>query len=331
MFATGVALTPSFRLQVQPVALTSRVSVVYGIPGLPAPVTVTANGGALFSFHYRDVRSQLVVPPGTYNFGVLLNGAPVLGRMDTVQRGDDVTVAAHLDAAGAPVLSAFANDLSPLPPLSSRVTVRHLAQAPAVDVLAQPLNSALATIPNLSNGASLTTPFGIGATTLRLAAAGTSNVVFGPVGFRPQINVSHQFLAVGSLANGSFTVLWLQRDLTPAVPAEITTAVGGWNCGPSISASPASFGYGEPFRARATGAGPTAMAIVQFGDSRTSFQGAPLPISLASFGAAGCFLNVSFITNTRRSRTPAARSTSTSPCRARCSATCCPATSRSAR
>jgi hypothetical protein len=298
VFATGVALTPSFRLQVQPVALTSRVSVVHGIPGLPAPVTVTANGGALFSFDYRDVRSQLVVPPGTYNFGVLLNGSPVLARTDTVQRGDDVTIVAHLGATGTPTLSAFANDLSPLPALNSRVTVRHLAQAPAVDVLVQPVNGAQTTIPNLTNSASVTTAYGIANTALRIAPAGTSNVAFGPVGFRPQINVSYQFLAVGNLANGSFTVLSLQRDLTPAVPAEITTAVGGWNCGPAISATPASFGYGESFRVRATGAAPNAMAIVQFGDSRTSFQGAPLPVALASFGAPGCFLNVNFITNT---------------------------------
>lgn len=297
VFATGVAGAPSFRLQVQGVPLTARVSVVHGIPGLPAPVTVRANGSPLFTFDYRDIQNQLVVPAGTYAFDVLLNGNPVLNRTDTVQRGDDVTIVAHLDNAGSPVLSAFANDLGTLPATSSRITVRHLAQAPAVDVLATHFGGITTTIPNLSNGSVASTAFGIGNTTLRINAAGTATTVFGPVAFTPATNVSYQFVAVGSLTGGTFDVLSLQRDLTPAVPAEITTTVGGWNCGPSISASPAQFAYGQSFLVRATGAPGNAMAIVQFGDSNTSFQGVPLPVSLAAVGAPGCFLNINFVAN----------------------------------
>lgn len=297
VFATGVAGATSFRLQVLGVPLTARVSVVHGIPGLPAPVTVTANGASLFAFDYRDVRGPLVVPAGTYAFAVLLNGTPVLNRTDTVQRGDDVTIVAHLNGTGAPTLSAFANDTSALPPLSARLTVRHLAQAPAVDVSATDLAGNVTTIPNLSNGNEVTTAIPIDAATLRITAAGTSTTVFGPTGFRPAINVGYQFVAVGSLAGGTFDLLSLQRDLSPSVPAEITTMVGGWNCGPSISAVPAHFAYGQPFVVRASGAAPNAMAVVQFGDSITSFNGHPLPISLAPIGGAGCFLSVNFLAN----------------------------------
>lgn len=295
VFATGVALTPSFRLQVANVALCSRVSVVHGIPGLPAPVTVTANGGPLFTFDYRDVRSQLVVPPGTYNFGVLLNGSPVLSRTDTVARGDDVTIVAHLSGTGAPTLSAFANDLGTLPAASSRLTVRHLAQAPAVDVVATHGLGVTTTVPNLTNGTSVTTSFGVGDTAVDLRAAGTSTVVFGPLRFRPAINVSYQFIAVGSLSGGTFDVLSLQRDLSAAVPAEITTTTGGWNCGPTISAVPAQFAYGQSFRVRASNADANAMAIVQFGTSNTTFNGVPLPISLTGAGAPGCFLSIDYV------------------------------------
>lgn len=295
VFATGVALTPSFRLQVAGVPLCSRVNVVHGIPGLPAPVTVTANGNSLFTFDYRDIRNQLVVPPGTYAFAVLLNGSPVLNRTDTVQRGDDVTIVAHLNNAGAPTLSAFANDLSPLPAIASRLTIRHLAQAPAVDVVAIHSGGAVTTVPNLTNGTSVTTTYGIGNTAVDLRPAGTSTVVFGPLGFRAAINVSYQFIAVGSLSGGTFDVLTLQRDLTPAVPAEISTTTGGWNCGPSISAVPANFAYGQSFLVRATNADPNAMAIVQFGTSNTNFNGVPLPVSLANAGAPGCFLNINFV------------------------------------
>jgi hypothetical protein len=293
IFATGVALAPSFRLQQQIVPLTARVSVVHGIPGLPAPVTVRANTQPLFTFDYRDIRGPLVVAPGTYAFDVLLNGSPVLNRTDTVARGDDVTIVAHLNLQSSPVLSAFANDISALAPSTARVTVRHLAAAPAVDVGLT--GGVTATIPNLTNGVSATTTLPPTNLQVRLLAAGTSTTVFGPVGFRPASNVAYQFVAIGSLTGGTFDVLTLQRDLAPQVPGEIVTTVGGWNCGPSISSVPSTFGYGDPFVVTVNGAAPNAMSIVNFGDSRTSIGGVPLPLSLTQFGAPGCFLNTNVI------------------------------------
>ncbi len=295
IFATGVALAPSFRLQQQRVPLTAAVSVVHGIPGLPAPVTVLANGSPLFSFAYRDVRGPLVVNPGSYNFDVQLNGSSVLNRTDAVQRGDNVTVVAHLDNNSAPVLSTFVNDTTPLAGANARVIVRHLAAAPAVDIRLDTVVGTLATIPGVTNGQQAVASLPASNLTLRILAAGTSNAVFGPVGFRPSINLLYQFLAVGSLAGGSFDVLVLQRDLSAAVPGEITTTVGGWNCGPSIAAVPATFGYGEPFAVRVTGASANAMAIVNFGDSNTAINGVPLPLSLVQFGAPGCFLNTNVL------------------------------------
>lgn len=299
VFATGVAGQPSFRLQVQRVPLAARVNVVHGIPGLPAPVTVRANGAPLFTFDFRDVRNGLVVNPGTYAFDVVLNGSPVLARTDTVQRGDDVTIVAHLDLAAAPVLSAFANDVSPLTGPNARLTVRHLAAAPAVDaVIGTAAGAPLATVPNLTNGQQAVASLPVADLRVRLQAAGTPTVVFGPVGFRPQANVAYQFVAVGSLTGGSFDVLSLQRDLSPAVPAEIATTVGGWNCGPSIAAVPATFAYGDPFVVRVNGAMANGMAIVNFGTSNTWAGGFALPLSLAGVGAPGCFLNTDLVAST---------------------------------
>jgi hypothetical protein len=295
VFATGVALQPSFTLQQQLVPLTAAVSVVHGIPGLPAPVSVRANGGTLFTFDYKDIRGPLLVPPGTYAFDVVLNGNPVLTRTDTVARGDDVTIVAHLDGQSTPQLSAFANDTTPLAPSQSRVTVRHLAVAPAVDVGVTGLNGFAATLPNLTNGTSTTAPLSTNNLQVRLFAAGTSNLAFGPLGFFTAPNVRYEFFAVGSLANGTFDVLALQRDLSPAVPAEITTLVGGWNCGPTISAEPAAFDYGEPFVVKVTGADANALAIVNFGDSNTNIGGVPLPVALQPFGAPSCFLNTNIV------------------------------------
>ncbi|MEZ6038223.1 MAG: DUF4397 domain-containing protein [Planctomycetota bacterium] len=295
VFATGVALQSSFELQQQIVPLAARVVVVHGIPGLAAPVTVQANGATLFSFDYRDVAGPLFVAPGSYTFDVLLNGAPVLTRSDTVARGDDVTIVAHLDGQAQPALSAFANDNSSLSGSQARVTVRHLADAPTVDVGVTGLNGFAATIPGLANGAEAVAALPTNNFQVRLFPAGSSTAVFGPVGFFAAAGVRYEFVAVGSLTGGTFDVLALQRDLQAAVPGEIVTTVGGWNCGPSIGAEPSAFDYGEPFAVTVTGADSNAMAIVNFGDSNSSFNGVPLPVALAPFGAPGCFLNTNLV------------------------------------
>jgi len=295
VFATGEVSTSNFTLQTQRVPLTALVTVAHGIPGLGAPVTVRANGNPLFSFDYREVIGPLAVLPGTYNFDVLLNGNPVLSRTDTVARGDDVTIAAHLDDATppAPVLSAFANDTTPVPTSNARVIVRHLAAAPTVDVVVDNVNLPLATITGLSNGDEVTTALPTGNLFVRLEAGGQT--VFGPINFRPADHLQYQFLAIGDFNGGSFTVQLVQRDLAPAVPGEITTTVGGWSCGPAISAVPANFDYGKEWTLRTTGSMPNMPALVNFGDSVSALFGVPLPVALDGFGAPGCFLNTNVI------------------------------------
>lgn len=305
VFATGVALQPSFRLLTQRVPLATQVNVVHGIPGLPAPVSVTANGATLFSFDFGDVRGPLVVGPGTYNFGVVLNGVQVLTRTDTVARGDDVTIVAHLDATGGNVLSAFANDTTVPAGGNARVTVRHLAQAPAVDVVVENVNLPLATIPNLTNGQSATALLPLGNLRVSLRAAGTTTTVFGPVGFRPMAGLAYQFIAVGSLTGGTFGVEVLQRDLNAAVPGRITSSVLGWNCGPTIASVPSTFDYGELVAVQASGAAANAMAIINFGNSNTTLSGVPLPLALAPLGAPGCFLNTNVLATTGAVASPA--------------------------
>ena len=72
----------------------------------------------------------------------------VINQTLDVPSGANVSVAADL-VGGAPVLTPFANDVSAVPEGSARVTVRHAADAPAVNVL---VNGEIA-IPNLAAGA----------------------------------------------------------------------------------------------------------------------------------------------------------------------------------
>lgn len=291
IFAVGDASAPNFTLLQQSLPLAPRVTVVHGIPALGAPVTVAANTAPLFTFDFRETRGPLVIDSGNYTFDVILNGNVALTGNYTLGRFDDVTVVAHLDTMGAPQLTPFFNDTSENAPGEARVTVRHLADAPAVDLIVSDQGVAIATVPGLTNGNEITAALPLGNLEVQLNAAGTSTVVFGPVNFRPQQNVLYEFNAVGDFNAATFGVEVLQRDLTPAVPNSITTQVGGWSCGPAIGASPTSFDYGEPWQLVVDNAPASAMAIVNFGNSITTLNGIALPLDLQPLGAPGCFLN----------------------------------------
>lgn len=118
-------------------AETFSIDVVHLVPlEVAAVVDVFADGAAVAPLADLEFGQNRAVelPAGTYFIEIKADDT------DTVLISGDVTVAgdasavAHLDAAGAPVLSAFADDLSPTAQGQARVTIRHTAQAPAVDI-----------------------------------------------------------------------------------------------------------------------------------------------------------------------------------------------------
>ncbi len=292
--AVGDAAGSSFRLIVQRIALAARVTVVHGIPGLPAPVDVFAGSQQLFSFDFGDIQGPLVLNPGTYGLSVRLQGQTVLSANATVAAGDDVSVVAHLDAQGANTLSIFANDVSPTAG-SSRVTVRHTAAAPAVDVGIDAAGSRLATIMNVVNGQSrsLVAPAGLYEATI--LATGTSNVAFGPAFLNTVVDTSYVLYAVGDLNGGTFRLLLQTIDLGAGVPGDLTASVAGASCGPQIGVSSGTFDYGDHFLVTARGGPANAAAMIMVGDSITTAGSLALPFDLTPLGAPGCFLNTNLV------------------------------------
>jgi hypothetical protein len=120
----------------------ATVSVLHAVPGLT--VDVYANGEELIpDFKPGTLTDPLSLPAGSYDLQVFAdgdspgNGQPAIEASGVeVPAGANATVVAHLGAGGDPTLSVFANDTTATAPGEARLTVRHTAAAPAVDVRA---------------------------------------------------------------------------------------------------------------------------------------------------------------------------------------------------
>lgn len=123
---------------------TASVSVLHGIPGLT--VDVCASGKVLIpGFKPGTLTDPLKVPGGTYDIGLQAAvpgiapgtecaGPIVLNASVSLTAGKDYTVTANLDSAGKPALNLFTNNRAATGNDKGRLTVRHVAAAPAVEL-----------------------------------------------------------------------------------------------------------------------------------------------------------------------------------------------------
>jgi hypothetical protein len=127
---------------------TSSVYVVHGIPGVNVDVYV--NGDlTLPNFAPDTITDAIELPPADYEVKIFAATSPppasaadrvdaaVITKTATVPAaGLNISLVAHLSASGTPELTPFVNDLSASDDAgNARVTVRHTAAAPAVDIL----------------------------------------------------------------------------------------------------------------------------------------------------------------------------------------------------
>jgi LPXTG-motif cell wall-anchored protein len=131
----------------------------------------------------------------------------------------NVTVVAHLDATGKPALSPFVNDISATKAGNGRLTVRHAAAAPAVDIV---LGTARPFV-NLVNGKE---------GKAELAAGKINGAKVAPTGADPIADVPAVELkagsnlivyAVGSLADNTFTFYTQELTGLGGAPASVPT------------------------------------------------------------------------------------------------------------
>lgn len=177
-------------------AETATVSVLHAVPD--TPVDVYANGERLIDdFQPGTLTDPLQLPAGSYDLAIFPadaadgSGTPLLSANGvSVPAGANATVVAHLKEDGSPVLTPFVNDVSAVPAGQARVTVRHTAAAPAVDVRA----GGTVVAPGLTNPNEATLTVPAGTVNADVVLAGTSTVAIGPADL--------------SLAEGATTIVY---------------------------------------------------------------------------------------------------------------------------
>jgi hypothetical protein len=223
----------------------AAVYVGHGIPGdalglsqtLPVDVSLSGLGCLeLDGLTFGEFAGPLDVAPGTYTATVFLadgastcTGTPVITATATFSSSLNYTVFAHLDADGDPTATVFENDLSPIVPGSARLTVRHTAAAPAVDIAlnrgwgrGRPISASapITGLVNTEEAGPLDIRPGAYQASLFASEEYTDTAVADPFDFVLEPFKSHIAYAVGGLESETFTVIaqvieGLEKDVPP--------------------------------------------------------------------------------------------------------------------
>lgn len=207
----------------------ATVSVLHGVPGLTVDVYV--DGEELIpDFAPGTLTEPMMLPAGSYDIEIYADGdtpgsaEPALSAEGLeVPGGADLTLAAHLDESGAPTLSAFANDVSPTAAGEARLTVRHAAAAPAVDVRA----GGSPVIEGLANPEEQVLDLPAGTVSADVVLQGTEDVVLGPADLDLAEGTNTIVYAWGSAEEGTLDLAVQTIDGLHSAPEGVPSGQGG--------------------------------------------------------------------------------------------------------
>lgn len=221
--ALVVVALAMFGLATPAQAQDARISLLHGIPGVDVDVEV--GGSNVFEgFSFGDTQDL-----SSFAGATLADVKVKVAGTDTVaiDAGDltlpasgNYSVIAHLDADGTPTIGVFGNNVAATAAGEGRLTVRHAAAAPNVDVLA---NGAVA-FADVPNGAGADVDLGAGSISASVVPAGASEpVVIGPADLPIAAGSNLIVYAVGSLDDGSLTVITESITGLASAPTAVNT------------------------------------------------------------------------------------------------------------
>lgn len=213
-------------------ATQAKVSVLHGVPG--ATVDVYVNGDTLLeNFEPGTLTDPVSLDPGSYDLKVVEAGAgadgdAVVEANDVeVPAGANITVVAHLDADGSPKLTPFVNDVAKVDAGKARLTVRHTAAAPAVDVRAGG-DPVLTDLTNPNEDSALVDA---GTVEADVVLAGTDTVAIGPASLNLAEGTSTIVYAWGSAEDENLKLAVQTISGLHSAPGGVPGGTGGQAAG----------------------------------------------------------------------------------------------------
>jgi len=197
-------------------ALAAEAYLVHGINGADLgldtalPVDVTLDGACVATgATYKSTVGPSHLDAGLYTVEIrLADETPCAGPIAAtallpVNFGENFTFVAHLTDAGSITTTKFVNDIREPAMGSARLIVRHTADAPVVDVLAD--GSPLFT--DLANGEQVSATPPAATYSVAVAPTGTSDPVIGPADISLGDGTVTAVHAVGSASGGTLDLI----------------------------------------------------------------------------------------------------------------------------
>ncbi|WP_435120940.1 DUF4397 domain-containing protein [Micromonospora tulbaghiae] len=208
-------------------AASSKVSVVHGIPDTPVDVYVNGEK-TLNNFKPGDVAGPLTLPEGEYDIALTKPGEAIdkaILKVDDaeVPGGANISLAAHLSAAGEPQITPFVNDVSKVGAGKARLIVRHTAAAPAVDVRA----GGKPVFEGLTNPKEAKADVAAGSVKADVVLAGTDTVAIGPADLNLKEGTATIVYAIGSAEAKYLSVVAQTINGLHSAPGGVPSGTGG--------------------------------------------------------------------------------------------------------
>lgn len=227
--AAGVVLAAGFAVPAQAISASSAdLSVLHAIPD--TPVDVYVNGAlTLDDFQPGDLAGPLDLPAGSYDVAITASdaadaSAPILEATVELAAGKSYTAVAHLTDAGAPTVTPYENDIATTAAGEGRLTVRHVAAAPAVDILA----GGTPVVQALVNPDEATLNLPVGTVSAAVALAGTTDPVIGPADVAIQDGVLTIVYAWGSAEDANLALAVQTVTVGHTVPGAVISGTAGY-------------------------------------------------------------------------------------------------------